>query len=106
MDVEKHSLVATLLRDMIAQANRLPAASIAVGIAVFTTVFLLADNIRSWYRLSHVPGPFWAAFTKYWMIRQSLKGHQPYAIQSANEKYGKKRSLSDFPPPHLSSRLC
>jgi hypothetical protein len=55
-----------------------------IGLAVL----FLADSLRSWYRLSHVPGPFWAGFSKAWMVRQSLKGTQPYAIQAANEKYG------------------
>lgn len=58
------------------------------AIASLTAALLLWDTLRSWSRLSHVPGPFWAALSKYWMVSQSLKGQQPYAIQEANEKYG------------------
>ncbi|RTE80588.1 hypothetical protein BHE90_004925 [Fusarium euwallaceae] len=64
------------------------------------TVLFLADSLRSWYRLSHVPGPFWAGFSKAWMVRQSLKGTQPYAIQAANEKYG---SLVRIGPNELAT---
>ncbi|RSL52120.1 hypothetical protein CEP53_008193 [Fusarium sp. AF-6] len=67
-----------------------------IGLAVL----FLVDSLRSWYRLSHVPGPFWAGFSKAWMVRQSLKGTQPYAIQAANEKYG---SLVRIGPNELAT---
>merc|ERR1712000_84614 len=59
-----------------------------VAFFTFAIAVFLADRLRSWYRLSHVPGPFWAAFSKHWLVRHSLKGRQPYAIQEANEKFG------------------
>ncbi len=68
--------------------------SFPVYLSVTATVLaalLLWETLRAWSRLSHVPGPFWAGFSKYWMVSQSLKGQQPYAIQKANEKYGKLR---------------
>ncbi|KAM5368082.1 hypothetical protein ACJZ2D_009686 [Fusarium nematophilum] len=81
----------TLLQEALAGLNRLSGTIIVAGIASFAVALFLADTVRSWYRLSHVPGPFWAAFSKGWMVRQSLKGQQPYAIQEANEKYGLNR---------------
>ncbi|KAK3685320.1 cytochrome P450 [Podospora appendiculata] len=54
----------------------------ALVLAYLTHVFVV------WYRLSHVPGPFLAALSKYWMVKQSLKGRQPTAIKEANDKYG------------------
>jgi hypothetical protein len=51
-------------------------------------VLFVADTLRVWYRLSHVPGPFLAGFSKAWMVKESFKGQQPYAIQKVNEKYG------------------
>jgi hypothetical protein len=78
-----------LLRDALTELNRLSRTTVALGVVGLTVVLLLADTLRAWYRLSHVPGPFWAAFSKYWMVNASLKGQQPYAIQEANEKYGK-----------------
>lgn len=77
-----------LLDDALA---RLSGGDIVAGIFGLATLLFLADWLRVWYRLSHVPGPFWASLSKYWMVRESLKGQQPYAIQKANEKYGKKR---------------
>lgn len=81
-------LFAALLRDARVELGRLSGAAIVTGIVGFATLLYLVGWARTWYRLSHVPGPFWAAFSKYWMVRQSLKGQQPYAIQRANEKYG------------------
>jgi len=76
-----------------------PAALVAIALGLATAV-LLVDALRSWYRLSHVPGPFWAAFSKYWMVKHSLRGEQPYAIQKANEKYG---SLVRIGPNELAT---
>jgi hypothetical protein len=62
--------------------------------ALLTTVVtigcgaILVQTLVQWYRLSHVPGPFWAAFSKAWMVRESLKGRQPQSIKAANDKYG------------------
>ncbi|KAJ6785847.1 hypothetical protein PWT90_08722 [Aphanocladium album] len=69
----------------------------AVGLL---TLLLVLDGTRTWYRLSHVPGPFWAAFSKYWMVSESLRGRQPYAIQAANDKYG---SLVRIGPNELAT---
>jgi hypothetical protein len=44
--------------------------------------------IYQWRRLSHVPGPFWAAFSKGWMVRESLRRRQPWAIQEVTQRYG------------------
>jgi len=68
-------------------------ASVAILSASLATAYL-AHGFYSWYRLSHVPGPFWAAFSKYWMVRESLKGRQPIAIKEVTDKYG----TADFLP--------
>jgi hypothetical protein len=41
-----------------------------------------------WRRLSHIPGPFWAAFSKYWMVSEAWKRRQPTALKELNNKYG------------------
>lgn|SRR5687768_1086601 len=77
-----------LFRDALSAWRSLSGTALVTGFAGTATVLFLADTFRAWYRLSHVPGPFWAAISKFWMVRQSLKGQQPYAIQELNEKYG------------------
>lgn len=78
---------AGFLRDVWQGVGDHPRAVFATAILGLVVLFV-ADTLRTWYRLSHVPGPFWAGFSKAWMVRQSFKGIQPYAIQQANEKYG------------------
>lgn len=57
----------------------------ALGAALFAWA---ARIFYQWHRLSHVPGPFWAAFSKYWMVKESLKGRQPTAFKEVTDKYG------------------
>jgi hypothetical protein len=83
-----------LLRDGASAWRSLSSLALITGIASTATVLFVADTVRTWYRLSHVPGPFWASISKFWMVRQSLKGQQPYAIQELNEKYGKLHVVS------------
>jgi hypothetical protein len=64
-----------------------PSTALATALALLCTWPVLQTLVQ-WYRLSHVPGPFWAAFSKYWMVKESLKGRQPTAIKEANDRYG------------------
>ncbi|KAI0120747.1 cytochrome P450 [Hypoxylon sp. NC0597] len=57
-------------------------------LGVSCTLTIICLTFHQWYRLSHVPGPFWAAFSKYWMVKESLKGRQPTAFKEATDKYG------------------
>ncbi|KAF2734130.1 cytochrome P450 [Polyplosphaeria fusca] len=73
----------------------------ATAVLTVLAAVLLAQLARvglSWYRLSHVPGPFWAAFSKWWMVRESLKGRQPTAIKQVTDTYG---SLARIGPNEL-----
>jgi hypothetical protein len=76
-----------------ASRHRLPQATgeITIMIAAVLTLALsalVAHTIYSWYRLSHVPGPFWPSVSIYWNISQTQRGQQPHAVAELNEKYG------------------
>ncbi|KAJ4249734.1 hypothetical protein NW762_012075 [Fusarium torreyae] len=99
MSDEQGRVATGLLRDALQDlSNHFGTVSLTVAIGLL--ILFVADSFRVWYRLSHVPGPFWAAFSKAWMVRQSFKGRQPYAIQEANEKYG---SLVRIGPNELAT---
>ncbi|ORY18140.1 cytochrome P450 [Clohesyomyces aquaticus] len=68
--------------------DQLPRTTVAIGVTSALVVAYLVLIGVQWYRLSHVPGPWWAALTKYWMVRESLRGRQPNAFKEANAKYG------------------
>lgn len=44
--------------------------------------------VLQWRRLSHIPGPFSAGFSKFWLVREALRARQPFAFKEANETYG------------------
>lgn len=93
MATEPGLSMADVLRDALASLSQQPGTAICMKIIGAALILFVVDGLRSWYRLSHVPGPFWAALSKTWMVRQSLKGQQPYAIQKANEKYGERLTM-------------
>lgn len=76
-----------LLRDALQSVVDHPQ-TVVLTAAIGFVILFVADTLRVWYRLSHVPGPFLAGFSKVWMVKESFKGQQPYAIQKANEEYG------------------
>lgn len=84
---------------LLRRALELPRAGAVAGTLL---ALVLARALRAWYRLSHVPGPFWCGFSKYWMVRESLKGRQPYAIQEVIEEYGEAYSFC----PLLSTTIA
>ncbi|KAL5115603.1 hypothetical protein ACEQ8H_006490 [Pleosporales sp. CAS-2024a] len=75
--------------------TRVSLASALVGAA------LLACLVRAflqWRRLAHVPGPLFAALSKAWMVKESLRGRQPISFKQVNDKYG---SLARVGPNEL-----
>src|SRR5689334_12208375 len=89
--------MSTLQRFMATALERLavvgqpPNITVASGLLGAAAVVYFLHSLLRWYRLSHVPGPFWAAFSKYWMVRESLKGRQPTALKEVTDKYGRFR---------------
>ncbi|KAE9372687.1 cytochrome P450 [Stipitochalara longipes BDJ] len=72
-------------------------------LASFAVILLsgvLAHLFYTWHRLSHIPGPFWAAFSKFWMVNQSLKGQMHSSLKEATDKYG---SLARIGPNDLAT---
>lgn len=54
----------------------------------------LAWTFWQWHRLSHIPGPSIAGFSKIWMVREGLKARQPMSIKKVTDKYGELSSLA------------
>jgi hypothetical protein len=46
-------------------------------------------NCYSWYRLRHIPGPFQAALSSFWLAFLSLKGHSNELWIDLDKQYGK-----------------
>ncbi|KAI8316276.1 hypothetical protein K4K59_000174 [Colletotrichum sp. SAR11_240] len=56
--------------------------------AVLAVGGLIARELWLWYRLSHVPGPFWHAITGFSMARAALNGSVHEYYMELHERYG------------------
>ncbi|KAJ9148898.1 Pisatin demethylase [Pleurostoma richardsiae] len=62
------------------------------GMASLLVIILLAYYVAvtyySYQRLSHIPGPRGAGFSKWWMLRNTLSGNMHLALKRACDDYG------------------
>lgn len=73
----------------LASLRKLPRGTAAAGLlGLLATAFSLRVAYR-WYRLSHIPGPFWASFSSLWMVNVVLGGSSPETFKGITDKYGK-----------------
>jgi len=61
----------------------------------------VARRIYAWYRLRHIKGPFWASFSRWWLVQHVSGGTMHTDLLEVNEKYGESLFLH---PPVLSVR--
>jgi len=62
-------------------------------LALSSIAFLCVNRYQTWSRLSHIPGPPSAAFSKFWLLRAFFSGDMHWRIKEVNEKYGKLLQL-------------
>ncbi|KAH8880571.1 cytochrome P450 [Thozetella sp. PMI_491] len=48
----------------------------------------LLSEFRLWYRLRHIPGPFFAGFSLLWVVRKCIHGKAHVEFQKLAERYG------------------
>ncbi|KAH8200594.1 hypothetical protein TruAng_005246 [Truncatella angustata] len=56
-----------------------------IAVALIT---LGAFQIRSWYRLRHIPGPLLASVSGAWMVKKALSGRFHEHLRNVSDKYG------------------
>ena len=78
--------------------SRWSGASVFVGLIWLAALFLAISAWRSYKRLSHIPGPAIAAWSKWWMIRATASGEMPFRLGAACQQYG---SLTRIGPNDL-----
>lgn len=66
-----------------------PETSLTLLLATLLFLYWSTINFLSWRRLRHIPGPRWAALSKWWMLRNTLGGHMHLATKEACKQYGK-----------------
>ncbi|KAH6845850.1 cytochrome P450 [Chaetomium sp. MPI-CAGE-AT-0009] len=63
------------------------ALSIAILLGGLVAAFVL-HAIWQWRRLSHIPGPFTAGFSKIWIFREAIRLRLPAAYEEMGKRYG------------------
>lgn len=62
-----------------------------VGVACIISVLAIWE-FRSWYRLRHVPGPFWHSLSIYPMNKVAGSGRMSFILKEYGDKYGMNRN--------------
>lgn len=65
-----------------------PKYSIAGAGLTTLLAFYLVHTFLTWYRLSHIPGPFWAGLSKSWIVREALIRREPFTLKALIDKHG------------------
>jgi len=63
--------------------------TLALNIIGGLIALYVVHTVVQWRRLSHIPGPLSASFSKWWMVKEALKARQPNSFKKLNDKYGK-----------------
>ena len=78
------ALLSTLTTPNSALSGLSPAGLLGTIVLLFLTTW----SVRSYLRLRHIPGPRWAAFSKWWMLRNTVSGDMHMALKEVCDKYG------------------
>ena len=62
--------------------------SVAMPWLVLLLLVFAVYQLRSWYRLRHIPGPFAASVSQLWMVKYALSGRFHERLRDVSEKYG------------------
>lgn len=54
---------------------------------------LVAREIWSWYRLSHVPGPFWFSVSQFPLNKLAVGGNLTIELKKLSDKYGTRKPM-------------
>ena len=67
-----------------------PSSTFILSLIAILVLAYVAQIFYQWQRLSHISGPFWASFSRFWLLRQAWKGRVHTAIKDACEEYGQR----------------
>jgi hypothetical protein len=68
---------------------------IMLAILFLGIAYLILQRIRAWYCLRHIRGPFWAAFSDFWIIRNTGGGRMYLELAEVCDEYGKFQNHAD-----------
>jgi hypothetical protein len=85
-----------LVERFTASASRLAGAILGDGplpdlwaiVAGVVASLFVGSRVRSWYRLRHIKGPFWAVLSDFWLIRRTYRGEIYSHLGMVCKEYG------------------
>ncbi|KAI1143097.1 cytochrome P450 [Hypoxylon sp. FL0543] len=48
----------------------------------------IGNAIWTWYRLRHIPGPFWVSYSKVWQVATQIRGNWYLELRKLGDEYG------------------
>ncbi|KAJ2987678.1 hypothetical protein NUW58_g4373 [Xylaria curta] len=61
---------------------------LALGATSFTILWFLVTSTVAWYKLRHIPGPFFASFSNIWLVWTAYSGLSHLIIDAEQKKHG------------------
>lgn len=58
------------------------------GFILFLLAIFIGNRFWIWYRLHHIPGPFWAGLSMWWMLKNTMVGRMHLALYEVCDEYG------------------
>ncbi|KAH7627830.1 cytochrome P450 [Sordaria sp. MPI-SDFR-AT-0083] len=68
-------------------ASETPIALIVAGVVLYLSYFVISD-IRQWWKLRHIPGPFLSSFTRFPLVKCAWNGRMAYDYHALQKQYG------------------
>ncbi|CAJ2505839.1 Uu.00g132330.m01.CDS01 [Anthostomella pinea] len=62
--------------------------SLSASVVFLLVCYYIANCVGAWQRLRHIPGPFWARWSRIWLIKQIYGGVYMDKIQELHAQYG------------------
>ena len=64
--------------------------TLSLGLLPLLVVLYVGNAIRLWYRLRDFKGPFFAAFSKFWLLRTHIRQTAYLDVAAVCDKYGER----------------
>jgi hypothetical protein len=78
------------LAEIILTIKATPSSTFILSLIAILILAYVAQTFYQWQRLSHIPGPFWASLSRFWLFRQAWKERVHVAVNDVCEEYGQE----------------
>jgi hypothetical protein len=76
------------LAEIILIIKATPSSTFILSFIAILILAYVAQTFYQWKRLSHIPGPFWASLSRFWLFSQAWNERVHVAVRDVCEEYG------------------